>query len=106
MTRPGPLLTLNNGFAMPVFGLGVYQSGPGETVAAVKTAIAGWQIELGNSSIPKSVSPTRIAENITIFDFTLSSDEVVSLNALNMGKRAGPDPELVSPQLFNFKIED
>ncbi|QDU56922.1 aldo/keto reductase [Aeoliella mucimassa] len=32
-------ITLNNGVAMPAFGLGVYRSGPDETVEAVKTAI-------------------------------------------------------------------
>lgn len=36
-----PLLALNNGVAMPALGLGVYQSGPEETVDAVAAAIAG-----------------------------------------------------------------
>lgn len=35
-----PLLTLNNGTAMPALGLGVYQSSPEDTVRAVDTAIA------------------------------------------------------------------
>lgn len=35
----GPMLTLNNGIEMPALGLGVYQSGPEETVTAVKTAL-------------------------------------------------------------------
>jgi len=35
-----PILKLNNGVEMPALGLGVYQSGLDETVAAVKTAIA------------------------------------------------------------------
>ena len=35
-----PTLTLNNGVAMPVLGLGVFQSPPEETIAAVETAIA------------------------------------------------------------------
>lgn len=35
----GPLLELNNGVEMPALGLGVYQSGPEETVAAVKAAL-------------------------------------------------------------------
>lgn len=39
MTK-GPTLKLNNGVEMPALGLGVYQSGPEETVSAVKTAIA------------------------------------------------------------------
>ncbi|MFB4204369.1 Morphine 6-dehydrogenase [wastewater metagenome] len=36
----GPMLTLGNGLGMPAFGLGVFQSGPAETVEAVRTALA------------------------------------------------------------------
>src|SRR5437763_16097281 len=35
-----PTLTLNSGVAMPVLGLGVFQSPPEETTAAAETAIA------------------------------------------------------------------
>jgi diketogulonate reductase-like aldo/keto reductase len=35
-----PLLTLNNGVKMPAIGLGVFQSSPEDTVAAVESAIA------------------------------------------------------------------
>jgi len=35
-----PLLTLNNGVKIPVIGLGVFQSSPEDTVAAVESAIA------------------------------------------------------------------
>src|SRR3954471_23589980 len=40
MTRRSPLLTLNNGVQMPVLGLGVFQSPPEQTAAAVESAIA------------------------------------------------------------------
>jgi diketogulonate reductase-like aldo/keto reductase len=41
MTRTTPpSLTLNNGVTMPVLGLGVFQSPPEETTAAVETAVA------------------------------------------------------------------
>jgi 2,5-diketo-D-gluconate reductase B len=36
--------------------------------------------------IPRSVNPARIAENVAIFDFTLSDDEMARINAL---KRPG-----------------
>jgi aryl-alcohol dehydrogenase-like predicted oxidoreductase len=39
-TTTQPTLTLNNGIAMPVLGLGVFQSPPEETTAAVEAAIA------------------------------------------------------------------
>jgi len=65
-----------------------------------------WQIELGNSPIPKSVHPERIAENIDIFDFALTSEEVQAIDALDTGKRGGPDPEQVSPETFPITIQD
>jgi diketogulonate reductase-like aldo/keto reductase len=55
--------------------------------------ILRWQIELGHSVIPKSVKPARIQENIDIFDFSLSEEEVAAISALDTGMRGGPDPE-------------
>lgn len=40
MTSPVPMLTLNNGVRMPAIGLGVFQTPPEETTAAVKAALA------------------------------------------------------------------
>lgn len=39
LTGPNPLLGLNNGVRMPALGLGVFQSAPSDTTAAVVTAI-------------------------------------------------------------------
>jgi diketogulonate reductase-like aldo/keto reductase len=41
MAGKSPLITLNNGIAMPALGLGVYQSSQEETAQAVATAISG-----------------------------------------------------------------
>jgi diketogulonate reductase-like aldo/keto reductase len=41
----------------------------------------------------------RIAENINIFDFALTTDEVAAIVPLDTGTGAGPDPEVVNPQL-------
>jgi diketogulonate reductase-like aldo/keto reductase len=65
-----------------------------------------WHIEHGLSAIPKSVRPARIAENIGIFDFTLATDDVAAIDTLDSGVRGGPDPEIVSPQLFDLSIPD
>jgi diketogulonate reductase-like aldo/keto reductase len=75
----------------------------GKTPAQV---VLRWQIEHGNSAIPKSVRPERIAENIAIFDFALTKDEVAAIDALDINGRGGPDPELVNSQLFNLTIKD
>jgi 2,5-diketo-D-gluconate reductase A len=55
-------------------------------------AILRWHLQLGNVVIPKSVTPERIRENIDIFDFELSSDEMAAIGDLDGGSRIGPDP--------------
>ncbi|MDA0169176.1 aldo/keto reductase [Solirubrobacter taibaiensis] len=52
-----------------------------------------WHIELGNVVFPKSMTPSRIEENIDIFDFELSAEEVERIEALDRGMRTGPDPD-------------
>jgi diketogulonate reductase-like aldo/keto reductase len=75
----------------------------GKTPAQV---VLRWHIEHGLSTIPKSVRPERIAENIRIFDFALTADEVAAIDALDTGARGGPDPEVVDTKLFPIKTED
>lgn len=55
-------------------------------------AIIRWHLQIGNVVIPKSVTPSRIRENIDVFDFGLSEQELESLAALDAGRRIGPDP--------------
>lgn len=56
--------------------------------------------------IPKSVKPHRIAENIDIFDFTLASDELAAIDALDTGVRGGPDPASIDPATYPRRIEN
>ena len=56
-------------------------------------AIIRWHLQLGNVVIPKSVTPSRIAENIDVFGFELTDEEVASITALDKGHRTGPDPD-------------
>ncbi|MGQ0572783.1 MAG: aldo/keto reductase [Pseudonocardia sp.] len=55
--------------------------------------ILRWHVQLGNVVIPKSVTPSRIAENIDVFDFTLDADDLAVIDALDTGHRIGPDPD-------------
>jgi diketogulonate reductase-like aldo/keto reductase len=68
--------------------------------------ILRWQLELGNSPVPKSVRRERIIENFNIFDFNLAQGEVSEITALDTGVRGGPDPALVTPQSFPAVIPD
>ena len=52
-----------------------------------------WHVELDHVVFPKSLTPSRIEENIDIFDFELSEDDVARIEALDRGQRTGPDPD-------------
>jgi 2,5-diketo-D-gluconate reductase A len=56
-------------------------------------AIIRWHLQLGNVVIPKSVTPSRIAENFDVFGFELSDEEVAAITALDRSERTGPDPD-------------
>ena len=51
-----------------------------------------WHLQLGNVVIPKSVTPSRIQENIDVFDFSLDTEDLAAISALNEDRRIGPDP--------------
>jgi diketogulonate reductase-like aldo/keto reductase len=51
-----------------------------------------WHIQLGNVVIPKSVTPSRIKENIEVFGFSLDDEDLAAISALNEDRRLGPDP--------------
>lgn len=64
----------------------------GKTVAQV---ILRWHVQLGNVVIPKSVTPSRIRENLDVFDFELTQQQVEAITALDIENgRIGPDPDL------------
>ena len=52
-----------------------------------------WHLQLGNVVIPKSVTPSRIAENFAIFDFELEPADLAAIEGLDRGERTGPDPD-------------
>ncbi|MFA8343115.1 MAG: aldo/keto reductase [Rhodothermaceae bacterium] len=51
-----------------------------------------WNLQMGVTTIPKSVKQERIKSNADIFDFSLTDEEVKMICALDQGKRIGPDP--------------
>lgn len=55
-----------------------------------------WHHQLGALPIPKSADPARQAENLDIFGFELTADEVASITALGRshGRLFGGDPEV------------
>jgi diketogulonate reductase-like aldo/keto reductase len=65
-----------------------------------------WHVQEGRSVIPKSTKPARIAENIDVFDFKLSSDELSAIDALDTGHRGGPEPEAMTLEAFGRAIPE
>lgn len=46
-----------------------------------------WILERGVAAIPKSTNPTRLRQNLDIFDFSLTDEDVSILNGLEKGIR-------------------
>ena len=102
-------ITLNNGVQIPQFGLGVYSIPAGETtynsvLTALKAGyrhidtahaygksaaqvIIRWHIQKGFCVVPGSSNPKHIQENIEVFDFELSPEEMAKMASLNQEKR-------------------
>lgn len=55
--------------------------------------IIRWHLQNDLLVIPKSVTPERILENITVGDFELSRSDMETINALNLNERSGENPE-------------
>ena len=65
------------------------------TIAAIAAAhgktsarvILRWHLQAGNIAIPGSSNPDHILENISIFDFELTDDEMARMVALDRNDR-------------------
>jgi diketogulonate reductase-like aldo/keto reductase len=65
-----------------------------------------WGLQQGRSVIPKSTKPSRMAENIDVFEFGLSAAEMAAIDGLETGRRGGPDPEAVTLETFGREIPE
>ena len=65
-----------------------------------------WGVQQGRSVIPKSTKPGRIAENIDVFDFDLAQDELDAFDAIDTGRRGGPEPDAVTLETFSNEIPE
>ena len=69
----------------------------GKTAAQV---VLRWGVQRGNAIIPKTSRPERLVENLAIFDFELSQQEMDDISALNSNRRFN-DPGHFCEAAFN-----
>jgi diketogulonate reductase-like aldo/keto reductase len=62
----------------------------GKTPAQI---VLRWDIQSDIITIPKSITPSRIEQNMNMFDFELSAEDIAKIDALNENRRLGPDPD-------------
>lgn len=62
---------------------------------SVAQTILRWELQHGILPIPKSQHAERITENAQVFDFSLSEDEMSTIDLLNKYQRTGNEPEIV-----------
>jgi 2,5-diketo-D-gluconate reductase A len=72
----------------------------GKSIAQV---ILRWHIQRGDIVVPKTNTPTRMRENLEIFDFELAPDDMDAITALDQGEqgRTGPHPDTFATLVVN-----
>lgn len=60
----------------------------------------------GRAAIPKSIRPARIVENLDVFDFELSTDELAAVDALDTVVRRGPDRGRITLEMYGMAIPE
>ncbi|MDQ1553290.1 MAG: 2,5-diketo-D-gluconate reductase [Microbacteriaceae bacterium] len=56
-------------------------------------AVIRWHLQLGAIPIPKSGDPERQRENLDVFGFELTEEEMASISSLESGRLWGADPD-------------
>ena len=83
--------------------IGEIAAAHGKTPAQV---MLRWHLQQGRQAIPKSVTPSRIAENFDVFDFELTADQLAAIDALDTGVRGGPEPKEITRETFGREIPE
>jgi diketogulonate reductase-like aldo/keto reductase len=91
----------NHGSTLDDPTIGDITSAHGKTAAQV---MLRWGLQHARSVIPKSTKPSRIAENIDVFDFELSEDEMDAIDRLDTGRPGGPEPDAITLEAFGREI--
>lgn len=103
----------------PIGGITFYRGGDRSTLAdpviakiakqhgkSAAQVMLRWHLQEGRSVIPKSIKPTRIAENYDVFDFELSDDQLLAISALDTDNRGGPNPDNITIESHSRPISE
>lgn len=52
-----------------------------------------WDLQSHVITIPKSTNEGRLLQNIDVFDFELTKEDMEKIDSLNKDLRVGPDPD-------------
>ncbi|MEU8229194.1 aldo/keto reductase [Actinoplanes sp. NPDC048967] len=83
--------------------IGAIAKAYGKTPAQV---MLRWHLQQGRQVIPKSTRAQRIAENFDVFDFDLTGAQLAAIDALDTGKRGGPEPADITLDTFGRAIPE
>ena len=69
-----------------------------QTGRSTGQVILRWQLQCGRVVLPKSSNPQRMAQNLELFDFELSDEQIAKINALapTEAKRSTVDPATIA----------
>lgn len=67
-----------------------------ETGRTPAQVVLRWHLQRGYIVFPKSVRPSRVEENLDVFDFELTVAQMAAIDALDAGNRMGGDPRLLT----------
>jgi D-xylose reductase len=69
----------------------------GKTAAQI---VLRWGVQRGTVVVPKTARPERLRENLALFNFELTADEMTAVSALNRNRRFN-DPGVFCQTAFN-----
>ena len=85
-----------------IFGIELFKELSEKYNKSISQIVLRWDIQMGTSTIPKSIKPERIKENSEIFDFVLSDEDMKKISSLNINKRISHDPDDLYTGKFVF----
>lgn len=76
-----------------IFEMDVFKEMALKYKKTIAQLVLRWDLQKGVVTIPKSSKKQRIIDNATLFDFSISEEDMLVLDRLDKGKRFGPDPD-------------